>query len=149
MSFNPFSIEASIYGRLNSGAIAAAVQGVWNTHAPPSVTAARGSAPYIIFELFEGSYDPDFVNNLAEATYRVSVYDHALNGTLPATTVAGLVYGDSEGTDNNPTVGLARWVVPAFTDVATAIMRPEAFGTQHTDKIMHYWQTFSVTLQEA
>lgn len=149
MSFNPFAFDASIYARLNTGAIAAAVQGVWNTQAPPSVKAAKGSDPYVIFELIDGQYDDTFQNNIAEATYRVSVYDHALNGHVPAQTVAALIFGDSEGTDNNPTVGLARWFIPAVTDVATAIVRPETFGTQHSEHILHYWQTFAVTVQEA
>jgi hypothetical protein len=149
MSFNGFAFEPSIHARLTTGAIAAATQGAWNTLAPPSIKAEKGSDPFIIFELIDGQYDPTFVDNIAEATYRVSVYDHARNGLAPGIAVAALVYGDSEGTDNAPTVGLARWMIPAVTDVATAIVRPETFGTQHTDAMLHFWQTFAVTLQEA
>lgn len=150
MTYNPFAFEASIDGRLDSGAIAVLVQGVFNTKAPPSVKVGKGLQPYIIFELVDGTFAPmTFETNVSEATYRVSVYDHAENGLQNIHTVVSLVFGDSEGTDNQPTIGLARWKIPAVSDIATAIMRPEAFGTQHTEDQLHYWMTFTVEVQEA
>ena len=150
MSFNPFAFGPSIFARLNTGAIAAAVQGTWDTSSGPDIVASRGGDPYIIFELIDGTFDPMvFEKNIAEATYRVSVYDHKLNGQVPALAVLAMIYGDSEGTDNTPTVGLARWKIPAVTDVAAATLRPETFGTQHTEDVYHYWMTFTVEIQEA
>lgn len=148
MSFNMFAFDPSIYTRLNTGVIAAAVQGVYNTRAPSSIREAKGADPYIVFELINGNFDPTFEDNMGEATYRVSVYDHVLNGVEPAIGVISNVYGNSKGTDNNPTVGLARWVIPAVSDIVTAIVRPEDFGTLHSDQVLHYWNTYSVTLQE-
>lgn len=150
MSFNPFAFDPSIYARLNTGAIAAAVQGVWDTTAPPDIATGVGLSPYVIFELIAGTFDPTtFVHNIAEATYRVSVYDHQRNGLIPSHNVVALIYGNSEGTDNAPTVGLGRWKIPAVTDVATAIIRPGEFGTQNTDDQLHHWLTFTVEVQEA
>ena len=147
MSFNPFAFESSIHNRLNTGVIAAAVQGVWNTKAPPDIKVKRGGDPYIVFSLEDGEYDPAFQTNSGDSIYRVSVYDHIVNGRS-AKDVAALIYGDSEGTDNAPTVGLARWFIPAVSDIATAIVRPLRFGTLHTEDVLHYWQTFEVAIQE-
>lgn len=150
MSFNPFAFESSIYTRLNTGAIAAACQGVWNTKAPPGIKVSQGGDPYIIFELFDGTFDPmTFEHNIAEASYRVSVYDHMENGNAPSHALIALIYGNSEGTDNAPTYGLARWKIPAVTDIATSSLRPGAFGTQHSEDQLHYWMTFTVEVQEA
>lgn len=149
MSFNPFSFDASIYTRLVS-TTSGLVQGVWNTQAPPGIKLTAGGAPYVIMELINGTFDPTtFSVNIAEATYRVSVYDHDENGLVPSHTIISRIFRDSEGTDNAPSTGLARWKIPAVTDVATALLRPEEFGTQHSEGVLHHFMTFSIEVQEA
>lgn len=149
MSFDIFQFESAIYARLNTGVILAAVQGVYNTVAPPEIKVGRGLDPFVVFFMVSGSFENTFVNNIGESTYQVSVYDHRLNDDISAKNVLADIFGDSEGTDNTPTIGLARWKVSPTGDAATAMMVPESFGTQHSEDHLHYWMTFSITTQEA
>lgn len=149
MSFDVFQFESPIYDRLNSAPISSAVQGVWNTVAPPTIKVERGGLPYIVFFITSGVFGNTFENNIVEATYQVSVFDHPGNGDVAAKAVMAQVFGDSEGKDNAPTYGLARWKVGATADAATAMMIPEDFITRHTPDGLHFAMSFRVSIQEA
>lgn len=151
MSFNPFAYESAIITRLKQHvALVSATQGIYNTVAPGDVSLGPSKQPYIVVTHISGSFDGStFANNVASSLFQVSVYDSVDNGDDAAKTVAGYVFGDSEGTDNSPTYGLARWKITGVTDMADAMVVPETYGTAHDANALHYFITFSVENQEA
>ena len=155
MSFNPFAPEGAIITRLKSHvALVTATQGIFNTVAVDGdgsdITIGPGKQPFVVLTHVSGTFgNTTFRTNIASSLYQVSVFDHKNNGDDAAKTVAGYVFGDSEGTDNDPTYGLARWKMTSVTDMAGATMVPESYGTLHDAAALHYWMTFSIENVEA
>lgn len=151
MSFNPFAPEGAINNRLQSHvALVSATQGIYNTVAPDDITIGAGLQPIVVVTHISGTFeDTTFRTNIGRSLYQVSVFDAKSNGDDAAKTVAGYIFGDSEGTDNDPTYGLARWQVSGVTDMANAYITPQAYGTAHDAETLHYWMTFEIEVQEA
>lgn len=151
MSFNPFAPEGRIITRLKSHvALVTATQGIYNTVAPDNISVGPDKDPIVVVTLVSGTFENStFRTNTASALYQVSVYDSVQNGDDAAKTVAGYIFGDSEGTDNNPTYGLARWKMTGVADMANVTVVPDTYGTQHDAEVLHYWMTFSVENVEA
>lgn len=151
MSFNPFAPEGAIITRLKSHvAMVSATQGIFNTIAPDDIEVGLSKQPIVVVTHISGTFeDTTFTTNIARSVYQVSVFDHKANGDNAAKTVAGYIFGDSEGTDNDPTFGLCRWKVTGVTDMASATMTAQTYGTAHDAEVLHYWMTFEITVQEA
>jgi len=151
MSFNPFAPEAAIRTRLLTHvALTTATQGVYNTVAPDDVTIGRGKKPIVVVTHITGDFEnTTFTTNVASSLYQVSVFDSKTNGDDSAKTVVGYIFGDSEGTDNAPTFGLARWKMTGVSDMASARLIPQSFGTLHDADELHYYMTFAIEVQEA
>lgn len=150
MSFNLVTLEKAIADRLTVSLIGDIQGAAHNTLAPDTAELAQGSKPLVVFTLVSGTYeDTTFSTNVATAVYQVSVYDHRANGLVNLSAVYGKVYGNSEGTDNTPTVGLHRWKITGITDIADCRVEAVNFGTQHDAETLHYWQTFRVYAAEA
>ena len=149
MSLILADVEAKILARLNASPIVPAAQGAYNTVSPNDVQIAIGSKPYVVFTLVSGTYaDSTFEKNVATAVYQVSIFDHRGNGSVNLYDVAGKVFGDSSGTDNAPTYGLARWKITGMTNVEDCMVEHVDFMTQHEPDALHYWHTFRVTATE-
>lgn len=147
---NMVEIELAIDSRLNASPIVPAAQGAWNTVAPDDIITKKGSKPIVTFFQVSGSFqDSTFVNNVADAVYQVNIFDHRSNGMAAGMDVWKKVFGDSQGTDNTPTHGLARWLVTGLADMGEARLVPENFGTQHANDSFHWWITFSLSAEEA
>lgn len=147
---NIVEIEKKIRDRLSAAPLAAATQGAFNTIVDGDASVVVGSKPLIVFTLVSGTYQVStFAENMGEAVFQVSVYDHRANGLVNLMDVVSKVFGDSKGTDNTPTHGLNRWLITGMTYNEDCRMEAVDFGTQHTDEELHYWQTFRVTAQEA
>lgn len=149
MSFNLIEIESKIADRINASPIVPAAQGAWNTVAPPTIQVADGSTPLIIYNLVSAVASDTFVENSLSCVYDVHVYDHIINGLPNLIDVYGKVYGDSEGTDNNPTYGLHRWKITGMTDTADSFVECLSIRTQHEPDILHYVLSFSIEATEA
>ena len=149
MSFNLIEIESKIGDRLNASPIVPAAQSAWNTVAPPTTQVADGSTPLIIYNLVSAVASDACDQNGMSCVYDVHVYDHINNGPPPVTDVYGKVYGDSGGTDNNPTYGLHRWKITGMTDTADCFVELLSVRTQHEPDILHYVLTFSIEATEA
>jgi len=155
MSFNPWAPEGAIITRLKSHvALVSATQGIFNTVAidgdGTEISIGAGLQPFVVMTHVSGTFsNTTFRTNIASSLYQVSVFDSPMNGDDAAKTVAGYVFGDSEGTDNNPTFGLHRWQISGVTDMANATMVAESYGTLHTADALHYWMTFSIENVEA
>jgi len=155
MSFNPFAPEGAIITRLKSHvALVTATQGIFNTVAVDGdgsdITIGPGKQPFVVLTHVSGTFgNTTFGTNIASSLYQVSVFDHKNNGDDAAKTVAGYVFGDSKGTDNNPTYGLHRWTISGVTGMADSMMTADSYGAPHTDKALHYWMTFSIENVEA
>lgn len=148
MSFNLIEIESKIADRLNASPIVPAAQGAWNTVAPPTIQVADGSTPLIIYNLVSAVASDTFVDNSLSCVYDVHVYDHIINGLPNLTDVYGKVYGDSKGTDNNPTYGLHRWLITGMTNTVDCRVVFLNVRTQHEPDILHYVLTFSIEVAE-
>ncbi|MBO6739041.1 MAG: hypothetical protein JJ916_04190 [Phycisphaerales bacterium] len=151
MSFNAFAPEGPIITRLKSHvALVAATQGIYNTISPDDTLLEPGDKPYVVVTHISGTFEnTTFRTNIASSLYQVSVYANRQDGDDDAKTIIGYIFGDSEGTDNAPTYGLARWKMTGVTDMASATMVPESYGTAHDAERLHYWMTFSIENVEA
>lgn len=155
MSFNPLAPEGALITRLKSHvALVTATQGIFNTVAVDGdgseIKVGQGKQPFVVLTHVSGTFrNTTFRTNIASSVYQVSVFDSPLNGLVPAQTVVGYIFGNSEGTDNSPTYGLARWKVTGVTDMANATVVPVDYGTQHGADELHYWMTFSIENVEA
>ena len=151
MSFNPeVQVEEKLFARLNASPIVPAAQSAWNTQAPPGTQIEPGSKPLIIFTMISADFSVgSFEKNAGEIFFQVSVYDDRTNGYANISDVVGKIRGDSEGTDNNPTYGLHRWLITGMTDTADCRMELVSAFTQHEADSFHYASTFKVTATEA
>jgi len=155
MSFNPFAPEGAIITRLKSHvALVTATQGIFNTVAidgdGSEISVGVGKQPFVVLTHVSGTFGGStFRTNIASSVYQVSVFDDKKNGDDAAKTVAGYVFGDSEGTDNEPTYGLAHWKMTSVADMASVTVVPESYGTLHDAEALHYWMTFSIENVEA
>lgn len=146
---NIVEIEKKIRDRLSAAPLAAATQGAFNTIVDGDASVAFGSKPLIVFTLVSGTYSVStFAENMGEAVYQVSVFDHRSNGLVNLMDVVSKVFGDSGG-GLSPTYGLDRWKITGMTHNTDCRMEAVDFGTQHTEAELHYWQTFRVIAQEA
>lgn len=151
MSFNPFAPQAALRTRLLTHVpLTTAVQGVWTAAAPDDISVGRDKKPYVVITHVPGNFDlTTFETNIADSEYQVNVFDHLVNADDAAKTVLGYVFGDSEGTDNNPTYGLARWKMTGVTDMAPTTIVPRTFGDLSDANTLHYYITFQVVNAEA
>lgn len=155
MSFNPFAPEGAIITRLKSDVtLVSTTQGIYNTVAidgdGSDIMIGVGKQPFVVLTHVSGTFgNSTFRTNIASSVYQVSVFDHKGNGAVPAQTVAGRVFGNSEGTDNTPTFGLARWKMTGVADMADITVVPESYGTLHDAEALHYWMQFSIENVEA
>lgn len=152
MSFDPFLPQAILRTRLLSDAtLTAAVQGVWNEVAPDDIELDRGADPIVIITNVSLGFDfTTFQTNIADTDYQVAVWDHRVNGVVPARTVLSRVFGNSKGTDNEPTYGLARWKITGVTGMADVTVEPLSGGILNDGEGHHgYYLTFRVLVQEA
>lgn len=151
MSFNPMvEVEEKIGIRLNSFPIIPASQSAWNTQADRDITIEKGGKPYIVFMMISIDFTVgSFEKNAAEIVYQVSVYDHRDNGYDNLHDVIGKITGNSDGTDNNPTFGLNRWLITGMSDTADCRMELVTGFTQHEADVFNYGLTFKVTAVEA
>lgn len=149
-TFFPFVPMQAIRSRLLSDAtLVTAVQTVAVGAVADDLQLASGSKPVVLITQVAGNFDlSTFTNNIADGEYQVSVYDHRSNGTNAMQTVLGRVWGDSSGTDNTPTYGLARWTMTG-SSIEDAFVEPSTYGVQDDRNTLHHFLTFNVRVTEA
>ena len=150
MSFNAFAADAAIRDRLSAAPLAAATQGAWNTVAPEDTIIEVGSLPIIIITTETMTSSNSYQTNMVDLIYRVNVFDHVngASGDANAKAVLAQVYGDSGGTDNAPTYGLARWTITGVAGMADAFVEPLTAGVSVDGIAIHCWWYFKLTNQE-
>lgn len=145
---NPVLLQDAIKARLIASMahadIGVNVQGVFAHMSGSNIEAARGSDPYIVFDLIRGDFIGEFGADGIDAVYRVTVHDHPENGGANAAKAFEGVWGNwAPATGGQPDYGLHMWTpTVAGLDVCDLVAR--SFSTPHTPTVLSYQMMFEL-----